>query len=123
MSRVPNKPGSRWSLVKVEPPRSRKFLDSAKYRACDVLGCKHDPDTVVGCHVRYDGSGGMGVKPSDKMVLFLCHEHHAQMDGRNRSGDGLGLLHWLWKNILLPRMEERFDEFDRGEPPFFKGLF
>lgn len=47
------------------------------FRDCPCMVCG-STETTVGCHVRKEGDGGMGYKPSDNLALPLCGPHHAE---------------------------------------------
>lgn len=66
--------------------------------------CNGNPATVVPCHLRIGGVGGMGLKPPPVCSLPGCHECHAVLDGRVptmltqdeiRSMTLVGLVQWL----------------------------
>ena len=66
------------------PPKPRKETSRtcAPHRAwvrrhrCSVLGCMRLP--IECAHVRMGTDGGMGLKPSDKWTISLCHDHHVE---------------------------------------------
>jgi len=43
---------------------------------CSVRGCTRLP--IECAHVRSGTDGGMGVKPSDRWTISLCHFHHVE---------------------------------------------
>lgn len=75
------------SLAIRENPRivNPAFRASARGRVCDVMGCGRQDDSVVGAHLRISlpgMPGAIGAKPSDSLLLFLCHECHSTIDRR-----------------------------------------
>ena len=47
----------------------------SRHRCC-VSGCRR---TLIECaHVRRGTDGGLGLKPSDKWMISLCHFHHRE---------------------------------------------
>ena len=63
-------------------PRKETSRTCAPHRAwvrrhrCSVRGCMRLP--VECAHVRMGTDGGMGLKPSDKWTISLCHDHHVE---------------------------------------------
>ena len=56
---------------------------NAKDQDCTLMldGCQGDTETVVLCHVRRNGWGGMSIKPKDFLAFFgcvYCHFNEAQ---------------------------------------------
>lgn len=49
--------------------------------------CNHNPETVVGAHVKPQGFGAMGSKPSDLFIVHACSGCHAFID-RNYANMG-----------------------------------
>lgn len=92
-----------------EPERVRnpEYLSSRRGGLCEVDPA-HDSTTVVACHVRLDGAGGMGLKPGDDLVLFLCSDCHDEMDGRR---PGLQGAAFIVARIVLPWLRRRFLEW------------
>jgi hypothetical protein len=43
---------------------------------CSVPGCRQLP--IECAHVRGGTDGGLGMKPSDKWTISLCHTHHIE---------------------------------------------
>lgn len=64
---------------------SKKLRDSARGQACTLRldGCRHDPETVVLCHLPV-GMKGIGMKSPDLFAVFGCDHCHAVIDGRAR---------------------------------------
>jgi hypothetical protein len=60
--------------------KSKALTDSAKGRECTARWApsRHDPDTVVFCHVRINS--GVGTKPPDFFGYFGCVDCHASED-------------------------------------------
>lgn len=80
--------------------RSRKSTparQSARGMDCTLRlpGCRNDTGTIVLCHLRQFGGGGMGVKPSDAEAVYACAHCHDILDGRARLISELaGALNW-----------------------------
>ena len=81
------------------PPKARKPLKSrstrpkmtparksAKGKDCTLClpGCRNDAETVVLCHLRMFGGGGMGLKPSDLESAYGCFDCHQAIDSRDK---------------------------------------
>jgi hypothetical protein len=87
--------------------RDRKYLDSFQHEACWMCGST----PCVAAHVRYQGSGGMGTKPSDYYTWPLCSRPggcHDEFDGRVPGDAGVDFVmrwfmellkrrYWAWK--------------------------
>lgn len=56
--------------------RSPGHCNFVRGHECSVPGCHARPIEVA--HVRIGTGGGMGVKPSDRWVISLCRDHHAE---------------------------------------------
>jgi hypothetical protein len=56
-----------------ECPAHRAWVRRHK---CSVTGCETLP--VECAHVRKGTDGGVGLKPSDRWVISLCRNHHAE---------------------------------------------
>lgn len=85
--------------------RDPDYLDSAKGRLCEV-NVEHDQETVCACHVSFHGSGGMGIKPDDRLVFFLCAACHDEFDGRT---PGLQGADFIVANIVVPWLMKRHE--------------
>jgi len=62
------------SNFKKERIQDKQWLAFAKEMNC--MFCRVKNDTVIMHHIRAGGGGGMGMKPSDNLVVptcFLCH--------------------------------------------------
>lgn len=56
---------------------------SARGQSCTLLICNaYDPATVVLCHLRHFGGGGMATKPDDAEAVYACAYCHDVIDGR-----------------------------------------
>lgn len=70
--------------------RSRPKMTPARRAACGqdctlrLPGCRNERETVVLCHLRMFGGGGMGMKPDDTEAVFACRHCHDLLDGRAR---------------------------------------
>lgn len=68
--------------------------------------CNHDPETTVACHLRLFGFGGMGVKPSDLLLIDCCASCHSVLDNRAKWADaGVGFDDVL--RALMTTLENR----------------
>jgi hypothetical protein len=98
--------------ARIKPVRApRKARSCPSHRAwvrrhhCIVLGCTTLP--IECAHVRTGTDGGIGLKPSDRYVVSLCHEHHAE---QHRIGE---VAFELRHNLELLAIAE---EFARSSP-------
>jgi len=70
--------------------------------------CNFDANTVVLCHIRRGGVGGMAKKPPDLVAVWACSSCHDVVDGRvkadieNLDGD---ILNGLCRTLSLVSME------------------
>ena len=65
--------------------RIKKIRQGARMQRCtanieDV--CNHNPETTVCAHYGEPGEKGLGVKPDDSSVAYLCSDCHDVLDGR-----------------------------------------
>lgn len=69
----------RQSRPKMTPARA-----AARSQVCTLRfpGCQNQRETVVLCHLRMFGGGGMGCKPHDSEAVFACSYCHDRLDGR-----------------------------------------
>lgn len=44
--------------------------------------CRDERDTTVGCHIRFPGITGVGLKAPDLFIAWGCHICHGICDGR-----------------------------------------
>src|SRR5215469_15398255 len=98
-SRIPKKPltHNRRSTGRVRW-RHRIFIRSLPCAVCD------HPGPCEAAHVRAGtNSGGMGLKPEDRFLVPLCHEHHVEQHAKgeksfwaSRNIDPLNLAARLW---------------------------
>ena len=67
---------------KVKPMKSQKWRDSARGQPCtlNLVGCNHNNETTVLCHLRFFGQAGMGQKPHDVCAVYACSNCHAKLD-------------------------------------------
>lgn len=86
---------SRSARPKMTPARK-----SAKGEYCTLClpGCRNDTETVVLCHLRMFGGGGMGKKPPDSEAVYGCDHCHSLIDGRDRLIPELE-KHFTWETI------------------------
>lgn len=76
---------SKLAIGEPERVRDSEFRQSARGEPCDVLGCRGDPATVVGAHIRItspDHPGAAGAKPHDGLLVRLCYNCHEIFDRR-----------------------------------------
>lgn len=67
----------------MKPTRLPKLLRAAKDSPCQACGA--DDGTIVAAHgPKSICGGGMGMKPTDLAVAYLCAECHDVVDGRRR---------------------------------------
>jgi hypothetical protein len=73
--------------------KSKPARDSAQGQSCTLRldGCRNDTATVVLCHIRRGGGGGMGVKPPDFFAFYGCAHCHAN-EPKATDGDLLRAL-------------------------------
>lgn len=78
---------------------NKAIRDDARGRECSLKipgVCCHDAARTVGCHMRFFGFGGMGIKPDDIFILDACDQCHAVFDSRDRWAEAqLG-----WDDVL-----------------------
>ena len=101
------------TLASVTTPKARKPLKSrstrpkmtparksAKGQDCTLClpGCRNDTETVVLCHLRMFGGGGMGCKPPDSEAVYGCDHCHSLIDGRTRLIPELSRL-MTWETV------------------------
>lgn len=80
--------------------RDRKYLSSIHGEACWSCG----KEESVGAHIRAGCEGGVGLKPSDDLVIPLCHYCH--MDQESNPG-----AEWWLENVLKNLARERYKEW------------
>jgi hypothetical protein len=75
---------ARAPMRKRSRPKMTAARSSAKGQDCMLCfpGCPNDRHTVVLCHVRQFGGGGMGMKPRDNESCYGCSRCHDVLDGR-----------------------------------------
>lgn len=64
--------------------RSTPATKSAREQDCTLQfpGCRNDTSTVVLCHLRMFGGGGVALKPEDGEGAYGCAWCHDRLDGR-----------------------------------------
>ena len=87
-------------IPKTPTVRDRKYLDSFGDEACWCCGAQDG--TVVGAHIRAGELAGMGRKPSDDLVIPLCHRCHMHQE------EHPGAEWWL-ENILKPITRRKYE--------------
>ena len=85
--------------------------NQARGRVCTIRiphCCNGNLETVVGCHYRMPGLGGIGLKPPDLFIAWGCADCHKAVDTLNHpiwSPEQLKLMHaegvFRTQNILL----------------------
>lgn len=78
--------------------RDRRYLDSFAGRACEACGGHHG---VIGAHVRTGQAGGASLKPSDHLVVALCHRCHADQEAAPGP-------EWWLENVFKPLLRRRY---------------
>lgn len=67
--------------------RNKKLLRLARLSPCQRCGLAEGGDNVVACHIQSFRSAafgkGMGIKPADFAVAYLCNWCHDLMDRRS----------------------------------------
>lgn len=82
-----------------QPPFiSRAWRQSAKGKPCtlNLVGCNHDPETTVLCHLRLFSQAGLGAKPHDCCAVYGCSACHEKLDRTTL---------WEWEDLLLALMK------------------
>ena len=71
-------------MRKRSAPKMTAARRSAKGQVCTINlpGCTQDRETVVLCHLRWLGGGGLGIKPPDSEAAYGCAHCHDILDGR-----------------------------------------
>jgi putative nuclease YbcO-like protein len=71
-------------MKKSARPKSTSARKLAKGQDCTLMipGCRNETETVVLCHLRQLGGGGMGIKPPENESAFGCRYCHDVADGR-----------------------------------------
>ncbi len=79
-------PKARKPLKSRSTPKMTPARKSARSEDCTLClpGCRNDTETVVLCHLRMFGGGGMGKKPPDSEAVYGCDHCHSLIDGRDR---------------------------------------
>jgi hypothetical protein len=62
----------------------KKLRELARNQDCTVRlpYCNHNPETVVGAHLRKANQAGVGQKPCDLAMVYACSNCHDIVDGR-----------------------------------------
>lgn len=71
-------------------PKMAAARKSARDQDCTLQfpGCQNARETVVLCHLRMFGGGGMGIKPDDAEAVYGCDHCHSILDGRANADIG-----------------------------------
>jgi hypothetical protein len=82
-----------WQKGQTSKRKSKPLRDSAQGQGCTLRldGCRNDTATVVLCHIRRGGGGGMSVKPPDWFAFYGCAHCHAN-ESQATDGDLLRAL-------------------------------
>lgn len=97
------------SNFKVKPIRDKAYRRSFRDNPCCAsrdginLCGERALDTVVGAHIRTGEHAGIGNKPSDDLIIPLCHECHCNEE----EGDA----EWYLENIVKPQARRRYREW------------
>lgn len=69
------------------------------------MACGADDGTIVAAHgPKWLAGGGMGLKPDDYAVAYLCHTCHAIVDGRMLAHLPVDLDHmWIFAHMRTQR--------------------
>lgn len=60
----------------------RRFARGKECQVRIVGHCNRNPETVVLCHLRTAGVGGMGIKPPNLCAVIACSDCHDVIDRR-----------------------------------------
>jgi hypothetical protein len=92
-----------------EPPRVRDDAWRRVQGERSCLKCGARDGTVVGAHIRAGLEGGVSLKPSDDLVVPLCHRCHSDQEANP------GPLWWfeLFKS-LVRRTYRRWQSDNQG---------
>ena len=85
--------------------RDKKWLRSAKDKACEVCG---STDGVVAAHFNVAGTVGTGIKAGDDQTAFLCQKHHQEADS------SLNRAEWWGLNICRKLLADRYRSETNG---------
>lgn len=67
------------TLRQRQPPlRDPAYRKSFRGAAC--WNCGEADETVVGAHIRWGHEAGVGLKPSDDLIVALCFKCHAEQE-------------------------------------------
>lgn len=93
------------------PLVDKAYRRSARNRHCMV---RH-PETGDYCngppvlaHIVTVSNSGTGMKPPDDESLFLCHDHHAEFDGRKKLAGFMAGYQWLVRNVFIPERKAAY---------------
>jgi hypothetical protein len=102
---APIKPSAR--RMKSSRPKMTPARKAAKGQDCTLMlpGCTNQTDTVVLCHLREFGGGGMGCKPHDSEAVLGCAWCHAVIDGRQEPAPVWTLGDIAWALIRTLRAQ------------------
>jgi len=70
------------------PGKSKPIRNASRGMSCTLALpgiCTHDPETVVGAHLRVLSLAGMGQKPDDLFIVDACHACHSAQESRAAS--------------------------------------
>ena len=86
--------------------RSPAHCNFVRDHDCCVPGCTARPIEVA--HVRRNGSGAMGQKPSDRYTVSLCRDHHAESHrGERTFEERYGIDLWALAEEFVRRSPKR----------------
>lgn len=96
---------------KLRPIRDKAYTRRARHMPCDVPGCyAHGKNgNVVLAHLNIAGNFGRGMKAGDDCSLYLCSDHHAEMDLYPEQRD-----RWIVQNIVIPIQQQKYLAWKMG---------
>ncbi|QDP55332.1 MAG: hypothetical protein Tp176DCM1853251_16 [Prokaryotic dsDNA virus sp.] len=85
------------------PEERRPLRENARGQHCTLRlpGCLPGTETVVLCHIRRNGWGGMSSKPHDALAFFGCASCHAKEERHHPDCTDADLLRALGETIMM----------------------
>lgn len=82
-------------------PKEQRVVDKA-YRKSRIHGaCENcGAPSPIGAHPRAGQTGGAGLKPDDRLLLFLCNACHLTGENPQETGGFLWLARFLYERIM-----------------------
>jgi hypothetical protein len=84
--------------------RDDAYRRSFKGRSCEA--CGRWDETIVGAHVRVGHEGGVGLKPSDDLIIALCYQCHSEQEANPGA-------RWWVENLVKPQARRAYQEWAR----------